>query len=259
MPLVLLPPLQPQYPEPPVGKPKPPRQIPIKLRNAWTVEALTRARDKSKSHVARILAAGPHAHPIITSKDHLRRPQQRALLVWILGRVAYHQACEKCDQDNQVAELSRAHAVMCANVTEAIETAFGGPLHGNNLQTTNHATVLDIAISKLQFKLGDAARTNAIVSAIEKIRTLCAGQRRFEDASSASAQEEAQAVLQYARQLAPGGDRDENDEDPLVPDIVDKAARYHNHQLRKQQRQMERRRQDQGGRPRTIPRAPFPE
>ena len=74
MPLVLLPPLLPQFPEPPVGKPKPLCRIPIKLRDAWTVEALTRMRDKSRSHVARILTASVHPHPIITSRDRLPRP-----------------------------------------------------------------------------------------------------------------------------------------------------------------------------------------
>ena len=41
------------------------------------------------------------------------RPERILLIMWRLGRVAFHQQCLKC---NNGTELSRAHALQCAGV-----------------------------------------------------------------------------------------------------------------------------------------------
>jgi hypothetical protein len=63
--------------------------------------------------------------PVDTSKKpnslieatFLDREMQKELLFWRLGRIAFHQNCKKCGS----AQLSRKHAVQCANISQTLE------------------------------------------------------------------------------------------------------------------------------------------
>ena len=225
MPLVMLPMVADQYPEPVIGRPPRTPQIPPKLRTAWLEEALARMRDKTKSHTAKILAVSAKCHPVISSGSLFRRTQQRAILVWLLGRVATHQECKKCKDDGRNEELSRAHAVECAGVTPDLKAAFGGHLTANAQQATHNATCIDVAISRLKFYERESNRINAVVHAIEQIRTICAGQRAFYDPSEATPDEEWQAIQrimdQHEQERQSEGESEE--EEPLHPGMMAKA------------------------------------
>ena len=254
--LVLLPLVADQYPEPIIGRPPRVSQIPTKVRAAWLQEALAVMQDKSKSKTAKILPVSSKCHPVIGSGSSLRRTQQRAILVWLLGRVAHHQCCKKCHDAGQEVELSREHAVECAGVTPDLEAAFGGHLLGNAQQRAHNATCIDVAISRLKFFPRESDKINAVAHAIEQIRTICAGQRAFHDPSEASPAEEWQAIQQIVEKSDEG---ESEEEEPLDPEMMARAQAIVQqcHQRQRQQQQQQPRPERNryiGGRRRVIPR-----
>jgi hypothetical protein len=65
-------------------------------------------------------------YPIL--RPEMPRPQRILLIMWRLGRVAFHQQCRKC---NNGTELSRAHAMQCAGV-DADLARFASRLNPNS-------------------------------------------------------------------------------------------------------------------------------
>ena len=151
-------------------------------------------------------------------------------------------------------ELSWAHAIECAQVTQDLEATFGGRLIPNEHQAAHESTCLDVAIGRLKFYEREANKIDAVVRAIEQIRTICAGQKAFYDASEATPAEEWQDIERLVQE-ADGGEADE--EEPLDPEMMATAQaivlRSHARRQAQQQPRPPRNRY-QGGRRRTIPR-----
>jgi hypothetical protein len=105
------------------------------------------------------------AHKLITS-NWIPRKTQTHLIFWRLGRVAYHQDCLNCPANNRP-ELSREHALDCANVRPMIRLAFP------QLITATNKTIMDIALDGLAYDPGDVHQLNTLADAVVEIKKKC--------------------------------------------------------------------------------------
>ena len=67
---------------------------------------------------------------------------QRNLVRWRLGRIAFHQNCLNCNQEN----LSRKHAVLCSGVDQALFDKF------EEVESFYSQNILDTLLNKYMFK-----------------------------------------------------------------------------------------------------------
>ncbi|KAJ3235531.1 hypothetical protein HDU77_000246, partial [Chytriomyces hyalinus] len=105
-------------------------------------------------------------------------------------RICNHQECRKCS-----AELSRQHGIECAGINQVLQMAFDNSLGLPPDLTASGATIIDEAVSKLEYKTGINPKIEATYNAINKVRLECGGYSEIVDASSATLQQEIDAVF----------------------------------------------------------------
>ncbi|KAI8849455.1 hypothetical protein BC829DRAFT_442882 [Chytridium lagenaria] len=184
-----------------VGRPiKTTASLPPTLLNTFHHIDLTNLQQHSTSRTGRLLPIPKRGkpHTIIAASTFLPRHHQRPLIHWLLGVIASHQTCTKCVPDT---EVSRAHAIQCANIPALLSPLFPNiqplPLPG--------ATILDTAISSLHFNAANIPKIRLVVNSIETIRTTLLGQTRTHDILYNSTAEENNPVA--GRGLHPWGPR----------------------------------------------------
>lgn len=153
-------------------------------------------------------------HPIIRTNTTASRTHQRAIVCWILGRVAFHQQCKNCTGQH---ELSRAHAIQCSNTTARLQTLEASLQTSQDLQPNNHETLLDKCINKnlKNHRNRDRPRIWAtIANIIETIRRRCLHAPAFFDEAEMSPIEAAEHVLRQLHQDHP--QRHQSQEDAEV-------------------------------------------
>ncbi|KAJ3024420.1 UNVERIFIED_CONTAM: hypothetical protein HDU68_008187 [Siphonaria sp. JEL0065] len=131
-------------------------------------------------------------HALVQAGSEITRGVARSILLWLLGAIATHQDCIKC---NSWKGLSRSHAVECSGVLLDLLPITGPAAALSADDEALGATLLDNLVRDLTYTREDLAKTRAIAAAIDKIRVDCAGYKATYDASSATAQEEVQFVL----------------------------------------------------------------
>ncbi|TPX40458.1 hypothetical protein CcCBS67573_g10623, partial [Chytriomyces confervae] len=133
----------------------------------WHYKDLLALQEKSKARTSKILpvpATRKQRHPLVMAGPALSRPVARTITLWLLGRICNHQECRKCG-----AELSRQHGIECAGIDQALQDAFDGILGPPQDLTASGATIIDEAISKLQYTEGSNPKIEATYIAINKI------------------------------------------------------------------------------------------
>jgi hypothetical protein len=105
------------------------------------------------------------AHPLISS-EWIPRQTQTHLIFWRLGRVAYHQECLNCPVTSRQ-ELSRQHALECANVIPMIMLSFP------QLISDSNRTMMDIAMDQLAYEERDVHQLNTLADAVIEIKKKC--------------------------------------------------------------------------------------
>ncbi|KAJ3385133.1 hypothetical protein HDU80_000750 [Chytriomyces hyalinus] len=120
----------------------------------------------------------------------LSRPVSRTITLWILGCICNHQVCRKCGE-----ELSCQHGAECAGIEQELQLAFEGTLGPTPNLTATGATIIDEAISKLVLKDGSTPKIEATYKAINKVQLECGGYSEIIDASSATLQQELDAIF----------------------------------------------------------------
>ena len=105
------------------------------------------------------------AHKLVTS-EWIHRKTQTHLIFWRLGRVAYHQDCLNCTVHNRQ-ELSREHALDCANVKPMIRLAFP------QLPDERNRNMMDIALDHLAYHSDDIHQLNTLADAVVEIKKKC--------------------------------------------------------------------------------------
>ena len=89
---------------------------------------------------------------------------QRNLVRWRLGRIAFHQNCLNCNQEN----LSRKHAVLCSGVDEILFDKY------EEIESFQSQNILDTLLNKYMFK-NNSVIWKDISWAITQIQKVCLG------------------------------------------------------------------------------------
>ncbi|KAJ3214952.1 hypothetical protein HDU81_001532, partial [Chytriomyces hyalinus] len=99
--------------------------------------------------------------------------------------------CRNCGETT-----SRQHGVDCAGIENELNTAFGGTLGPPPDLSASGATIIDEAIQTTTF-LGtlNMTKIDAIYKSINTIRTTCSGYQEIIDASTATLQQELDAIF----------------------------------------------------------------
>ena len=172
-----------------------PHKIPDAIVDQWHFEALSEMQVKSTSRIAQILPVPDNSnsrHPVIMSKLILPRHHQRAIILWLLGRICNHQDCQNCGTPKA---LSRDHGVTCSGITADLQASFSQDLTPSAAHLALGATVIDSAINNLNYTSTDSTHTLAVFTAINIIRNICGGYTELSDANSATLEEELSAIL----------------------------------------------------------------
>ncbi|KAJ3378315.1 hypothetical protein HDU80_002892 [Chytriomyces hyalinus] len=168
-------------------------KIPNDTIDEWHYKDMLALQEKSAAHTSKILpvpTTRKQRHPIVMAGPALSRPVSRTIILWILGRICNHQVCRKCGE-----VLSRQHGAECTGIEHELQLAFEGTLGPTPDLTATGATIIDEAISKLVFKDGSMPRIKATYKAINKVRLECSRYSEIIDASSATLQQELDAIF----------------------------------------------------------------
>ncbi|TPX41220.1 hypothetical protein CcCBS67573_g10588 [Chytriomyces confervae] len=168
-------------------------KIASEIIDKWHYKDLLELQTKSTARTAKILpvpATRKLRHPVVMAGPSISRPVSRTITLWILGRICNHQTRRKCGDT-----LTRQHGVDCSGIGPALQAAFDQQLGPPLDLSTLGATIIDEAIVKLDFKSSDTRKIEAVHTAINKVRLECGGFSEIVDASTATLQQELDAVF----------------------------------------------------------------
>jgi hypothetical protein len=88
--------------------------LPKSAISQYKQKAIKEAQVKG-SKIGKAIRIPEHRLGNLVQNSTLPREKNRAIILWRLGRIAFHQKCRKCRQ-----ELSRSHALQCTGHSETI-------------------------------------------------------------------------------------------------------------------------------------------
>ena len=136
-------------------------------------------------------------HPLLRPNVIPDRQDRRTMLMWLAGRVCYHQECRNCGEST-----SRRHGVQCSGADEPLRYRFRQ--YSGDHSTDDEACLLDVIANRVAFAPTSNYRkmeqAEWIVHAINMVREECTGMRTVstsdeEEQEREQTAEEAQAAI----------------------------------------------------------------
>jgi hypothetical protein len=122
---------------------------------------------KKRGDVGDVIPApvGNKPNPLLAAR-FLSKQEQKNLIQWRLGRVAFHQVCLKCFMQDEYVELSRQHGVECSGMSAEIATRFSHI-------SEDSGNILDAALNNVEMNETALEDIQFLSKCIETIRQNC--------------------------------------------------------------------------------------